>query len=180
MPERSWRFRERREVSDHRIFKIHLDRYRVLPSGQERDFVVIDAPDWINVVPLTADGNVVMIRQFRHGVRQLTLEIPGGMIDPGESPDDAAARELLEETGYRGEALRKLVSTFPNPAVQNNTLHCFVAENVRRVAAPRPDEFERIEVVEVPVTQLPELARSGAIGHSLVLVALGMLGLVHR
>jgi 8-oxo-dGTP pyrophosphatase MutT (NUDIX family) len=178
MPQKAWQLIQRETISDHRIFRLHHDRYRIAPSGLERDFVVIDAPDWINIVPITGDGRIVMIRQFRHGVRDVTLEVPGGMIDPGEDPAAAARRELREETGYQATAIEPLGWAWPNPAVQTNRLHCFVAKDVSRVGAPHPDEFERIEVELVPIAQIPALAREGRIGHALVLVALGLLGLL--
>lgn len=178
MPARHWTFLRRREVADHRIFRLHEDRYRVAPHGLEHDFVVIDAPDWINIVPLTDDRQIVMIRQYRHGVRGVTLEIPGGMIDPGEEPIVAAARELQEETGYVARRIAPLGSCFPNPAVQTNSLHCFLAEGVELGSSQHLDPLERIEVVKVPLAELDSMVRSGAVGHALVIVALGLAGLL--
>ena len=115
MPNRSWTLLGSRDVSDERIFRLRHDRYRFEPNGVERDFVVMDTPSWVNVVPVTAEGRVVLIRQYRHGIRDVTIEMPGGMIDPGESPEAAARRELQEETGYTAESLRFLARVLPIP-----------------------------------------------------------------
>jgi 8-oxo-dGTP pyrophosphatase MutT (NUDIX family) len=118
------------------------------------------------------------VRQFRHGVRQVSLEIPGGMVDEGEAPDVAALRELHEETGYTAPAVRRLGELWPNPAIQNNHCHLFVAENCRLTSAPQPDPRERIEVVTYPLAEVPRLIAEGAIRHALVICALALLGVV--
>lgn len=148
------------------------------PEGTERDFVVIESADWVNVVPLTESGEVVLVRQYRHGVRERTLEIPGGMVDPGESPTQAAARELREETGYAPARVRELGMVTPNPAIQSNLCHTFLAEAVEPVGPPQPDPHERIEVCRVPLADIPVLIRSGSISHSLVVAAFGLMGVL--
>ena len=120
MPQRQWTLLGSEAVSDHRVFRIRHDRYRFEPSGQQRDFVVLESPSWVNVIPITAAGKVVLIRQYRHGIRDVTLEIPGGIMEPDETPEAAARRELREETGYTAEKLRSLGRVLPNPAIQNN------------------------------------------------------------
>lgn len=168
-----WTKRSERYVSDHRILKVREDLY-LAPDGVERDYVVIDCPDWVNVVPITADGEVVLIKQYRHGVESHTLEIPGGIIDPGEDPRVAARRELREETGFDG-AVELLGEVVPNPAFQNNRMFCFVARDVRLDGAPQPDPTEEIEVVTVPLDRVPELIANQRISHSLVVVAFSFL-----
>lgn len=165
-------------VSDHYIFRLHCDRYRLERTGHERDFVRLDCPDWINVIPVTPEGEVVLIRQYRHGVRSVTLEIPGGMVDPGEDPETAAVRELEEETGYRAENVRLLGSVWPNPAIQNNNCYMYLAEGARCVTEPRPDPSELIEVVTYPLDDVPRLIAEGEIRHSLVVTAFGLLGVL--
>jgi len=180
VPDRSWVFLGSQDVSDHRIFRVRNDRYRFEPSGVERDFVILDAPDWVNVVPVTADGQVVLIRQYRHGIRAVTLEIPGGVVEPGEPPEAAAVRELREETGFAPERVRFLGRVHPNPAIQGNHCHLFLAEECRQVAEPQPDPLEQIEVLLRPLNEIPELIRREEISHGLTLNAFGFLGLFHE
>lgn len=178
MPDDSWSLLGSRHVSDQRIFQIRHDRYRVEPAGAELDFVVLDSPDWVNVVPLTADGQVVLIRQYRHGIRRVTLEIPGGMVDANESPQEAAVRELREETGFVAQRVRPLGRVSPNPAIQNNFSYSFLAEGCRRVTEPQPDPFERIEVLTRPLGEIERMIRREEICHALVINAFALMGVL--
>src|SRR4030043_2150070 len=103
-----------------RVFSVRTDRAVSPRTGNEHDFHIIESRDWINIIPVTKDNQVVMVKQYRHGSREVTLEIPGGLVDPGDTPEKAAARELLEETGYQAEELMKIGSVNPNPALFNN------------------------------------------------------------
>ena len=153
------------------VFTVSRTRTRSPKDGSEHDFYRIDATDWVNVIPVTPEGEVVMIRQYRHGTRDLTLEIPGGMVDPGESPGAAAAREMLEETGYRAEELVPIGVTSPNPAIFGNRVHSFLATGARRVAEIRNEGTEETVVELVPEAELADVLRSGGVDHALVLAA---------
>jgi 8-oxo-dGTP pyrophosphatase MutT (NUDIX family) len=137
----------------------------------EHDFYILESSDWINVIPLTADDKVVMIRQYRHGSREVTLEIPGGLVDPGDTPKKAAARELLEETGYQAKKWLKIGVVNPNPALFNNRCHTFLAQDVNKGADPTPDQTEDIEVVLIPLMDIPKLILKGKIDHAMVITA---------
>ncbi len=141
---------------------------RVMPS-----YYILDLKDWVNVVALTQEGKVILVRQYRHAAQQVTLEIPGGAIDRADlSPEVAARRELLEETGY--EAGELLYSTFhlPNPALQTNKMWTCVFDSCIKKADPQWDEFEEIEVDIVSKEELNELVLSNQINHSLILASL--------
>lgn len=154
------------------IFTLDQARFRHPERGTERNFVVINAPDWVNVVAVTADGRLVLVRQFRYGTNDFSLEIPGGVMDPGEDPVTAGMRELREETGYTGERARLLGSVHPNPAIQSNRSHFVLVENVHVAHELDWDQDEEIEVSLQPVEQVLELAHHGGIKHALVLNAL--------
>lgn len=154
------------------ILNVDRVRYRHPVRGGERDFIVVRAPDWVNVLAVTPDGKLVMVRQFRFGIDGFSLEIPGGVIDPGEDPLAAGLRELREETGYSGARARLLGSVHPNPAIQSNRCHFVLVEDATLTDALEWDENEEIEVTVLPVEEVMARARSGGITHALVIDAL--------
>lgn len=155
----------------YRIFDLRTDRACSPRTGEEHDFFVIESSSWVNILPLTSDNNVVMVRQYRHGTREVTLELPGGLVEGADTPESAALRELQEETGYGAEAVFPLGEVHPNPALQNNRCYSFLAENVYTAGAQQQDDREDIVVVLVPLAEIPRLIREGVITHALVIAA---------
>lgn len=155
-----------------RIFDLLSARYRHPVRGTERDFVVMRAPDWVNVIALTADDQLVLVQQFRYGIGEFSLELPGGVIDAGEDPLTAGLRELREETGFAGAPAKLLGSVHPNPALQSNRCHFVFVEAAVNSHPLQWDADEEIHVVTQPVESVLALARAGGISHALVLNAL--------
>lgn len=168
----SWQRLDSETVYSCRIFSLRKDRNRSPRTGREHDFFVLDSCDWVNIVPVTPHNEVVLIHQYRHGIDEITLEIPGGLIDPHDpSPLHAARREMQEETGYDSDDVIELGSIHPNPAIQNNRCYTFLARNVEKQFEPHFDTTEETEVILVPVVELPTLVRQGKITHALVVTA---------
>jgi len=174
---KAWKRLSAEQVADCRVFKVRRDHTVSPRDGSEHDFFCIEAPDWINILPLTANDEVVMIEQYRHGSDEVTLEIPGGMVDEGETPEVAAGRELLEETGYLSREILYLGRTRPNPAIQDNWIHTFLARDAVFDHAPAFDSTEHTVVRLVPLAGIPELIQSGVINHALVVVGFYWLSL---
>lgn len=172
MPLAPWALLEKQLVLQTRIFRVVLERWRSPRTGVESAFSVIDSPDWVNVVATDLHDNMIMIRQFRFGTAEFTLEVPGGMVDPGEQPLATAERELYEESGYRAQQLVPLGFVEPNPAIFNNRAHMFWAQGCVRAGEQVLDAGEDIEVVPMPIDQVLALQRSGQVTHALVSVAL--------
>ena len=168
------------EIADCRVFRVHRDRSVNPRDYSEHDFYRLEAPDWVNVIPLTSDEEVVMIEQYRHGTREVSLEIPGGMVDEDEEPRESAARELLEETGYQAPSLVALGGARPNPAIQGNWIHFFLAQNVTYKGEPQFDGTEQTVVRLVPLREVPALISDGTINHALVIVAFYRLWLYQQ
>jgi 8-oxo-dGTP pyrophosphatase MutT (NUDIX family) len=159
-------------IATTRVLDLHRTRFRHPRRNVERDFVVIRPPDWVNVIALTPDHHLVLVRQFRFGIDTFSLEIPGGCLEAGEDPVVAGLRELREETGYAGSAARLLGSVHPNPAIQSNRSHFLLVENATSTGELEWDADEEIEVTTQPVDEVLALARAGGITHGLVLDAL--------
>ena len=166
-----WRRRDAERVQRCGVFSLDRVHFEPPEGGEARPFWVLDLPEWINVIALTDDELLPMVRQYRFGIESLTLEIPGGMCDPDEDPLDAAKRELREETGYEADEWTPLGWVHPNPPLQNNRCHTFLARGARRAGDPTPDANERFEHALVPLSDIPQKIADGEITHALVLAA---------
>jgi len=167
-----WTIDAQRPVLDLGILTVRSVRARSqLRPDHASDFVVLDTADWVNVIALTNDDEVVLIEQYRHGTGAITLEIPGGMVDPGEDFLTAGARELAEETGYRGGVPEQIGVVEPNPALQSNRCATVLVRGVRQSGARALDPNEEIRVRTAPLADIPGLIRGGAITHALVVAA---------
>jgi 8-oxo-dGTP pyrophosphatase MutT (NUDIX family) len=170
-----WRRIDSRSIHSCGIFELSQVRFRP-PDARPADwFYLIDAPHWINVIPLTDDDRVLLIRQYRFGTEELTLEIPGGMCDADEPPEEAARRELREETGHDAESLVEIGWVHPNPAIQNNRCYTYLARGLRKVGNPEPDAHESFEQLTVPLSDIPGMIERREITHALVVTAFKLL-----
>jgi len=167
---KEWEISDSRTDRDYKIFKIKSVQAISPRTGKTNEFHTIETKDWVNIIPLTENREVVMISQYRHGSNEISLEIPGGLVDE-KHPEKAALRELLEETGYKGEHVEYLGAVNPNPAIFNNLCHTYLVEKAKKTSPKNLDPDEDIEVVLVPLSEIPSLIDRGMINHALVIVA---------
>lgn len=169
---REWKPVQSECIQHFRVFDLMRETYISPRTGNQYPFYILQTCDWANIIPITPEHEVVMIRQFRAGIRTFTLEIPGGLIDPTDSsPMEAAKREMNEETGYDSDHIIPLGTVHPNPAIMNNRCYTFLATDVRLKGSQKLDMGEDIEVTLISLSKIPELIRNGEITHSQVLNA---------
>jgi ADP-ribose pyrophosphatase len=172
---KAWTVTDRQKVADGLVFEMQREVSQSPYDGSVHDFYVLDSPDWVNVVPLTDDRRVVMVRQWRHGSKGFSLEVPGGLVDHGLDPLAAAQGELVEETGHQAAAWDLLGRVNPNPALFPNRLSTYLATGLTLVRDIVVTPTERTEVELVPLVEVPGLIKRGVIDHALVICAFALL-----
>jgi 8-oxo-dGTP pyrophosphatase MutT (NUDIX family) len=171
-----WKEKNRKDVFHSRVFSVR-DTESISPEGKTGTFTIIDAPDWVIVVPLlevAGKKHFLMVRQWRHGSQELSLEFPGGVIEKGESDYDGAGRELEEETAYRAGKLIKMGAMSPNPAIMSNRVHYYVAEDLTALDSQNLDEDEFVDAELVPVEDVLAGMGKPPYVHALTAAALAL------
>lgn len=172
-----WTTLDSRTLIEDRWIRLRADRLRTAEGVELAPWYVLDYPDWAVVVALTADDRLVLVRQWRHAAQSWCLELPGGVMDPGDADAIVAARrELLEETGHAAAEWRYLYAGYPNPAIQTNRLHVTLATGAHAAAAATPEPGESIGVVLMPVAEVLAGLQRGLIGQAMHVGAI-MVGL---
>jgi ADP-ribose pyrophosphatase len=143
-----------------------------LPNGKFLDATIFELSSWANIIALTKNNDVVLIKQYRHGVQEVLWEIPGGVVEDGEDSLEGIKRELLEETGYTAAKFIQVGALYPNPAFQTNTMYCFLALGAELTGEQNFDDGEDIEVHLVPLDELVAMTQRGEFPHALQVAAL--------
>ncbi|MDR1506290.1 MAG: NUDIX hydrolase [Treponema sp.] len=171
-----WKEGKSRELLKTKVFSIRETESRS-PKGESRVYTIMDAPDWVIVVPVieTSRGRCfIMVRQWRHGSGELSVEFPGGVMEKGETDEEAAKREFEEETAYRASSLRRLGDMRANPAIMSNRVHFYLAENPVPLSSQNLDEDEFVDVEHIPVEDVTGGMGKPPFVHALTAAALAL------
>lgn len=172
--EERWRAHSSAQVADYEAFRVRQDRVTHPVHGGELCYHSVDVPPGVLVVPVTADGRVVMIEQYRHAVRRVCLEFPAGMLEGEEAPETAGPRELEEETGYRPGRVERLATLDPDPSVQSNSTCVLLALDCQDVGGRDEDDGEEVVVHSIEADEVTRLVERGALRHGLSVAAWGL------
>jgi 8-oxo-dGTP pyrophosphatase MutT (NUDIX family) len=169
---RDWPIISREQVGDFRLFSLTKKMVRSPRTGEIREVQALQFPDWVLILALTPQAEVVMVRQYRHGTEKVCLELPGGLVDVNDdSPELSAGRELLEETGYQASKIAHIGGCFPQPAILSNKCYFYLAEDVESVQTQDLDRGEDIEILTIPLIEILAKIENKEIDHGMVLLA---------
>ncbi len=171
MKDSKWKTVSEESIGDFRIFSMREITAKSPRTKEEHPFIVLDGNDWVNIIALTPEKKIVLVKQYRFGTSKSELEIPGGIMENGEDPIGAGMRELKEETGYAGTKTRYLGHIDPNPAFQTNKCHIILVEDCQKVSEQNLDSGEDIQVEIVSAQEVENYINEGTIRHSLVISA---------
>ena len=176
---KAWERLSSEKLMETPYFTVRSDRLR-LPDGKVKEnYYVLERPDAAIIFPVTREGNVILVRQYRPPLERMELGLPAGLVDTGEEPEAAARRELQEETGCAGGEWTALGAIASSPSLKDNWAYLYLARDVEKVSGQNLDEYERLETVEVPVGEVRELVHDGQIvsssGVAAVMLALEKL-----
>jgi ADP-ribose pyrophosphatase len=164
-----------KNISVDRVFScpyLKVDKSRFENNfNYSDDFYSLDFGDWVHVVPVLEDQRILMIELFRFGTEKVSLEFPGGQIEKNQTAEESAKNELFEETGYESDSLHYLGWSYPNPAIQKNKCHFYVADKVRKISDQNLEPAEDISLKIVEHEELSSLVSSGEVTHSLAIIA---------
>lgn len=170
-----WEIEQDNKLCETPVFSLH--QIKLIPDQKRTstDFFILDVPEWINIIAITPENKILLVEQYRAGIDEPTLEIPGGVVDHGEEPLYAAKRELLEETGFESNNWSKLGIISANPAIQNNYIHLYMAVDCIHIQDQQLDGSEDILLHQLPINHFLELIKDGTVHHSIVLAAVAHL-----
>lgn len=169
-----WRFIRSEEKFKDNVLTVEHRHYHYDGAGGSMPFTVVNIKNWVITIPVTEDGRLVLVRQFRAGTDSVTYEFPGGALDDGETPEKGALRELEEETGYVAASSKSLGEIHPNPAFMTNKCCCFLAEGCKRTGQMHLDLFEDTEPEEFTEEEVRAMIKDGRITHSISIAAFGL------
>ena len=168
---KKWEKNSSKYLLENKIFKMREDLVTSPKLKSNHSVWVMEVPTWVNIIPLTPEGEVILVNQYRFGMEKTSLEIPGGMADDGEDPMEAAIRELKEETGYEGDKVIEIGRVESNPAIMSNHTYTYLALNCERSGEQNLDGTEDIELKLTHINDVPDLIKNRRIEHALVVSA---------